>query len=178
MEDSFKDYIHISRRFHNHIDNQRIKNEFLWKEAYCESSVVKYEQLMDDFGRTPQFLYNYAVKQQQLGDTDKALELAIKCREILSHYDLEILLGDLYYKKKDFERAEMHYHLASRMCPSRFIPLNALYHVYSEKGDKDKAYEIAQTIINKPMKVETRDTKLIKYKMKTILKSDSISTYN
>lgn len=158
--------------------SKRIYCEYIWREAYIGNSVIKYEMVYRDMEHTIDYMYNYAHKQFELGDYDKSLELALKCRENLAHYDLEMLLGDLYTAKHDDKLAAEHYIIASRMCPNRFIPLKALFDAYIRDGQQEKAYELAQTIVAKPVKVPSRTVKLIKYKMKRFLDQSNNITIN
>ena len=67
--------------------------------------------------------------------------------------------------------AEVYYNNASMMCPSRFIPLYKLYFLY-KNSDNKKALELAEEIIEKPMKIKTPTILMIKREMELVLKGD------
>lgn len=145
---------------------RQIENEYLWGEAYRENDVVKYGQLFDDFSDMPYFLYNYAHQLFQIKEYDKCMEIASACNQELSNYDLELLLGDVELKRQNLVSAEKHYKKAALMCPCRLIPHQALYNVHRMAGDQSKALVEANTVIDKPLKNDSRTMKLIKLKMK------------
>lgn len=55
------------------------------------------------------------------------------------------------------------------MCPCRFIPLQQMFELFKEIGDEKKALEVAEKIIEKPIKVKSLIISQIKYKMKRTL---------
>ena len=147
----------------------RINSELDWGEAYRKGDIVAYGKLKQRLGNVPYFLYNYAFELCRIGDHDLSLSIAQECSKIFSHYDLELLMGDLYLKKGDFINAEKHYKIAAHMCPCKFVPLQSLHEVYLASGNDEKAMSIARIIVDKPMKVPTQSVKLIRYKMKKYL---------
>ncbi len=106
-------------------------------------------------------------------DLDYSLEIAKKCDNMIAHYDLELLLGDIYYQLKQYDKSQKHFTIALRMCPNRFIPLESLHAIYAIQGDNDRATKIAKKIISKPEKVSSRSVKRIKARMKRYLENDA-----
>lgn len=147
----------------------RIDAEMQWGKALHRNDLETYYHLKPRLEHIPHFLYSYAFEAYKNEDYDLSLELAEQCALNLSHYDLELLLGDIYLKKGTYDKAESHYRHAAAMIPCRFIPLQALYDLYIVQGHNNAAKEIAQIIIDKPIKVPSQPIKLIRYKMKQIL---------
>ena len=114
-----------------------------------------YRTLLPVLGNEPYFLYNYAVELYMEGHHEKALLVAKRCRKYWADYDLELLQGELLVKLERYEEAEQHFLHASKMCPVRFVPLYQLYQLYKNTGNKEKARRMGETILNKPVKVES-----------------------
>lgn len=148
---------------------QRIQAERLWRNvAYKETdndTLSTYLYLEKIMGRNRYFLYNYAVILYESNRIDLSLQKALLCRDVWANYNLELLLGDIYRKKKEYDKAEACYKKASWMCPCRFIPLYQLYELFKEKEDVTKACSIAKFILNKPVKISSPIIVQIRYKI-------------
>lgn len=152
---------------------QRIHAEYKWKKvAYVpmEKDLPVYADLYSILGKDPYFLYNYAFARFRCGHLDEGLTLALECRSLWADYDLEVLLGTIYIRKKEYRQAELHYIKASFMCPCRFIPLYQLFCLYQEQGNESLAYDFAKRIEAKEVKVSSTTVKQIKYKVKLYMR--------
>lgn len=145
----------------------RIEAELEWGKAAksYNVSLPVYEKLKKKFESNPYFLYNYAAVLQEMKQYDKSLQVAVNCRRYWADYDLELVIGENYQQLNKPELAEEYYNRASLMCPSRFLPLYKLFHLYKENGQKEQALAMAETVINKPVKIETADIRMIKREM-------------
>lgn len=153
---------------------QRIEAEYRWNDiAYLhatDESLRVYKSLMPVLGSNPYFLYNYAVVLLDVDSLDESLDKALQCRIYWADYDLELLLGDIYKRRKEYEISERYYKKASYMCPCRFIPLYRMFEVYKEMGDEERYRSMAQVIIAKPVKVQSSIVRQIKHKVKREVK--------
>lgn len=52
------------------------------------------------------------------------------------------------------------------MCPSRFLPLYKLFHLYKTNGEKERSLAMAEAVISKPMKIKTTTIRMMKEKWK------------
>lgn len=149
---------------------QRMEAEYTWDDvAYLhatDESLAVYESLMPILTRNPYFLYNYAVTLLDVDCLDESLDKALQCKVYWADYDLELLLGDIYKQRKEYEISERHYKKASCMCPCRFMPLYRMFELYKEVGDREHSQSMAQLIIEKPIKVRSSMIRQIKYKVK------------
>lgn len=145
---------------------QRIKAEYQWCEASHMYNIYDFEKLLPVLGKDPYFLYNYAVILYGINHLDESLEVALLCSEQWADYDLELLLGDVYVRKKEYALAEYYYKKAAYMCPCRFIPLYHLFCLYKNLGSKDRAYFIAQIINDKFVKIPSVAVEHIKDEIK------------
>lgn len=134
-----------------------------------EEAFPRYKALMPVLGNEPYFLYNYAAELYMTDRHEEALHIARRCRTHWADYDLELLQGELLNELERYEEAEHHFQLAADMCPVRFVPLYQLYLLYKETGNEDKARQMGVTILNKPVKVESRTVLSIKGEIKNYL---------
>lgn len=153
---------------------QRIEAEYRWNDvAYLHAtneSLAVYKSLMPILGSNPYFLYNYATVLLDVGSLDESLDKALQCQTYWADYDLELLLGDIYKRRKEYEMSERYYKKASYMCLCRFIPLYRMFEVYKEVGDEERYRSMAQLIIEKPVKVQSSIVRQIKHKVKREVK--------
>lgn len=159
---------------------ERISIERCWNKAsilalcrYYDEALPIYVSLERNFEDNPYFLYNYAAVLLENKQYDKSLELALKCRRYWADYDLELMIGENYQQKKEFISAKKYYKSASMMCPSRFTPLYQLFKLYKQFGENRQAYEIAEVIIGKPIKINSMTIRMMKREMeKEILQTE------
>lgn len=151
----------------------RIRAELDWDKAsaltLCKSygeAIPVYEKLEKTFADNPYFLYNYAAVLQEMKQYDESLRVALKCRQYWADYDLELIIGENYQQLNKPELAEKYYNSASMMCPSRFLPLYKLFHLYKKNGENEQALTMAETVLSKPMKIKTTTIQMMKREMK------------
>ena len=155
---------------------QRINAEYQWgKIAYstANENLAIYYKLMSVMGNNPYFLYNYSVALFELNRLNESLKLALFCNRYWADYDLELLLGSIYSKMKDYDMAEIHYRKASLMCPCRFVPLYYLYELYKEAGNANGMLSVGRLIMDKPVKVNSMQVMQIRNKVCLLYTSPS-----
>lgn len=150
-----------------------IYSEYKWhdiahriKVDTSDTLVSEYDKLYFFLNANAYFIYNYAVKLNQVGAFDKSLKMVFECESLLNDYDIQMLKADNYKQIGDFYRAKDCYVLASRMCPNRFIPLYELVNIYDSINRPDLAIELALEIIEKPVKIPSKVISMIKQRMK------------
>lgn len=149
-----------------------LRSECEWKKVVsCKSELAinYYPQLAKYYISDCYFLYNYAVVLFENNRFMESFVIAQQCRKYWVNYELEILLGDICKELQMYQKAENYYLRASMMCPCRFHPLNFLYDLYQVTGNEEKALEVAEKVIKKPIKVKSLVVSQIKYKMKQAL---------
>lgn len=117
----------------------------------------------------PYFLYSYCRECYTVGRFGQALSLNDQCSEYWNSYDLTLLRADILAHLARWTDAEAAYLLAKRMCPVRFAPLEGLMRTYDAIGDTKKLQNIAQEIIDKPVKVPSQTIDDIKEKARVIV---------
>lgn len=152
---------------------ERIRIERDWYKTsvfgLCHSydkALPLYANLEYKFDNNPYFLYNYAAVLSEDKHYEESLKIALKCRQYWADYDLELMIGENYQNLDNLELAEKYYNNAAMMCPSRFLPLYKLFHLYKENNNHNQAQKLAEIIINKPMKIKTPTILMMKREMK------------
>lgn len=151
-----------------------VDGELAWKRTQNKALRGRSEEAMKEFAmlekrvtlaRNPYFLYNYAAEQNIAGNYAGSLETALQCRRLWADYDLQLLIAQDCEKLGKTKQAEEAYLLASDMCPCRFYPLYLLALLYESDGRHEQARQLAETIIEKPVKVPSATVNMIKAKM-------------
>lgn len=128
--------------------------------------IEKMRILYDQWNGNPYFLYNYGAMLNSLKRYDESNAILTECTMYLNDYDVQLLLADCYLQKENFDQAEKCFLLASNMCPNRFVPLYQLVHLYDRIGEKEKAYNLAEKITHKVVKIPSFKVQRIKNEMK------------
>lgn len=153
--------------------SDRFRMERNWHKASVQAlckdydeAILSYVTLLHKFDDNPYFLYNYAAVLLENKQYEKSLKIALQCRQYWADYDLELIIGENYQHLGKQELAEAYYEHASMMCPSRFLPFYKLFYLYKENKEYDKMREMAELIIDKPMKIKTSSILMMKREMK------------
>ncbi|MDR1122327.1 MAG: O-antigen ligase family protein [Dysgonamonadaceae bacterium] len=120
----------------------------LYKDA-----VKKYEELYPLLNDQIHFLFEYA---QSLSKTERYVEsnevlkraMQISCDPMLYN-----VMGNNFKEMGAYNQAENMYLRASQIVPNRHYPLYLLMKLYTESGQTDKAKAMAETLLEKQVKV-------------------------
>lgn len=122
---------------------------------HCDEEIMKeYEEAYKEYYDDYMFIYNYGALLHLRGEYKKSLEVLNAGTKYLSDYNMILLIGDNYQKLKQYDLALASYKRAGEMIPSRYLPLYYRMELYLEMGDKEKAHETANIIINKENKIK------------------------
>lgn len=151
----------------------RMKAEKEWRVISCLSFekqrsevMLRYKQLLPQLGKSPYFLYNYAVELYKDRQYLDCLEVANLCRNYYwADYDLDILRAEAYTNLEKNEEAKSCLQKAALMCPVRFTPLYKLYKIYGKEKNTIKADSLAYLIQCKPVKINSSRINYIKRKV-------------
>lgn len=157
---------------------QNIKNELLWKETATCALEGFTEDMLPEFHRLyftrlkkdPLFLYNYGAELHYAGNYDSSNKILNKCTNKFNDYDLQLLFAINYLRLKDYPKAEAKFKLASDMIPNRFYPLYQLVKLYQITGQKHRAKNLANDLLEKPIKIPSTTIDAIKQEMKEYTK--------
>ncbi|MXV14073.1 O-antigen ligase family protein [Hufsiella ginkgonis] len=108
-----------------------------------------YDQAYPLFARNGEFLASYGNSLSHDHDTEKAIAILLSARNYRDNSATEILLGNSYKDLKNFKLAEQAYLRAHQMAPNKFYARYSLATLYMEADQRDKAREIALSLLNK-----------------------------
>jgi tetratricopeptide (TPR) repeat protein len=156
-----------------------VRSEKKWEQlrnavtlsANAGDILAGYATLRSQYADNPLFLYNYGAVLNGYGCYEKSIRIFKECERFLNNCELQSYLADNYMKTNEYARAESCAILASRMCPSRFMPLYQLVLVYDQTNRTGKAVELAKEVIVRPVKVWNPNSYLIKVKLQEFIKS-------
>lgn len=147
-----------------------------WAEMYkrslaghTERMLPYYEKMKPQMQHNPLFLYNYAAELNYIGRYEESLLITEECRLGWNDYDVQMLLADNLENTGQIDQAIGAYQHALDMIPCRFEPLESMMTVCLENGDTLKAMEMAEEIINKPVKVQSFRVEQIRSAAKLLL---------
>lgn len=129
----------------------------------------RYKSLYPHLRHKDLFLYNYASTLNIVGCYETSQQIAQECDNLWADYDLQMLMADNCQKLQQYVEAENYLKQALSMCPAKFMPLYNLVDLYLETGRKEEMEILAQTILNKSVKVPSLLINSIKSKMRKLL---------
>ncbi len=157
----------------NHIYSN-YKMQCMWHFADKTNDIDAYDRLYVHLKENPYFLYNYSIRLFIIGDILNSKKIALECRKKYADYDLELLIGDIYFKENNYDEALNHYNLCSNMCPCRFIPIYQKFLVSIKTNNKIQASLLAHEIIEKQIKIPSQTITMIKMQAENYLKAKEI----
>lgn len=141
-----------------------IEFDMRWNKACNQSSFGKrdnlmtvYDSLYNMWDKNPKFLYNYSVELEKDGQTERSIEIMTECIKKINDYNVNIFLGEIYLKNKEYDLAKQHYIVAKNMVPNRFLPLGRLLRIYEAQSQNEEAIKIANEILSKKIKVSSAE---------------------
>lgn len=131
-----------------------------WKQA-SELSIQgqtlemlpRFEALSDRLSSNPRFMYNWAAELHFAHRYAESAEVFDRnlCR--MNDYDVQMLLADDCQNMHMDSLALHHYDIAASMVPSKFLPHYYKMKLFLERSDTASALQVAEYIVNKPVKV-------------------------
>jgi tetratricopeptide (TPR) repeat protein len=103
---------------------------------------------------------------------EKHAEAVTILEQAISYQSKSVLynaLGDSYKALEKYQSAEQQYLQAANMAPAKFYLLYLLAKLYEASGQQQKAMAIANTLLNKEVKVHSTAIEEIKEEMKQII---------
>ena len=123
--------------------------------GHTERMLPYYEKMKPQMKHNPLFLYNYAAELNYIGRYVESLAVTEECRNGWNDYDVQMLLADNLENTGQIDLAIGAYQHALNMIPCRFEPLESMMTLSLNNRDTLSAMRLAQTIISKPIKVNS-----------------------
>ncbi len=143
-----------------------------------KSSIEQYAKAYTRLNKEGDFLMNYGKALSMVKQNKKAMQILEEAKRYLNTTIIETALGDAYKGLKQYNKAEIAYKRAANMIPVRFYPLYLQAKLYEENEENDKAIAMANTILNKKIKIPSTAIKEIKAEMKKILTKEPLGIKN
>lgn len=121
-----------------------------------------YENVNYVLGNNPLFLYNYAAELNTVQRYEESLDVLTKCAQTWNEYNVQILYSDNYAKLGQYDNAIKACDEAYNMIPCRFGPLYRKMLIYSNSNDTINAILMANEILDKPIKVQSKEISQIR----------------
>ena len=169
----------INKELENGLLEKEIKFHHNWNKAallmsknQTKQSLELYKKLYTINHKNNLFLYNYGAELNRTQSYKESIKVLNQCTKYWNDYYIEILLANNYINLQEWNAAENHFQKASDMCPNRFFPLYKLHIIYQQTNQEKLATEMAKTIINKKVKINSPLIHSIKNRMKKFLLSN------
>jgi O-antigen polymerase len=156
---------------------QQVKTAYIdWKNSFDTYNMGIYDDCLTDYEKAypilktnGDFLTNYGKALSMAEKHNKAIEVLQQAVKYYPNTIVYTSLGDSYKKISQNTDAEQAYIHAFKMNPSRFYPKYLLAKLYDETGQKEKALQIAEELLEKDVKIESTAVQEIKDEMKKII---------
>jgi hypothetical protein len=128
-------------------------DKYLYTVGLHNDVVESYEELYPLLNEQIQFLFEYA---QSLSKTEQYAEsnaVLLRAMQISCDPMLYNVMGNNLKAMGKYNQAENMYIRASHIVPNRHYPLYLLMKMYDETGQSEKAKDMAETLLNKPVKI-------------------------
>lgn len=135
-----------------------------------QDSTEEYSKVYPSLSKEGDFLMNYGKALAMAGQNKKAIQVLEEAKHYINSTIIETALGDANKAIKNYDKAEKAYQHAANMIPIRFYPLYLQAKLFTEAGEKEKANDMARTILKKEIKIPSTAIKEIQSEMKKIIK--------
>lgn len=132
----------------------RLKNSL----SQPENMYIEYSKLYHYLCSNPKFLYNFGAWLHYYGYYEESLEILIECTYKYCDYNVAMLIADDYRQIGETDKAIEFFKYSNLMVPCRFLPLYYEMMIYVNERDSFNACRVAETIINKPKKIENSNS--------------------
>lgn len=145
------------------INNKKIYSEWQWLRlqssvSLSENMYIEYSNLYHQLYSHPNFLYNYGAWLHYNGHYEESLKILTECSDKYNDYNVEMLMADDYRQLGETNKAIELFKYSNLMVPCRFLPLYYEMMIYVNERDSFNACRVAETIINKPKKIENSNS--------------------
>lgn len=127
-----------------------------WRNKRNFGNIEIYNEIAEDLKHEGLFYLDYAQVLYQ-SKKEKAITILEESKKVSSNPSLYLKLGKYYDEGfNNIEKAEINYSQVSKTIPYKFIAKYRLLKLYIKNGVNEKAYILANDIINMPVKVKSK----------------------
>lgn len=156
--------------------NNKYKTCKKWKQAYTtylvgayETSASMFQKLYNPLKFKGEYLLNYGKACSMANENIQAVKVLTRSAGFLPNTIVFTAMGDSYKAMGKVKEAEQAYIKAAYMLPDRFYPKYLLAKLYNETGEQSKACAIANELLTKKVKIESKAIEKIKEEMKLVI---------
>ncbi|MDR1098635.1 MAG: O-antigen ligase family protein [Tannerella sp.] len=142
----------------------------LFNSGGLRDAIEEYEYLYEKLKYERIFLGEYAKCLAHAGRYETADRMIDEYLLVRCDTEAYLVKGDVNKAMKQYAQAEQAYLSASYLVPSKFATLYALMLFYSETGRMEKAKETAGSLLEKPIKIPSKEVDSMRLKAEQILK--------
>jgi hypothetical protein len=156
----------------------QVRIEYAWNRiartslsGFTEEMLPSYRELYAGsyLKKNALFLYNYASELNRTEEYEKSNMVLLECCDYMNDAEVQMLLASNFEKLDELDSAVQSLTLASRMIPVRFFPLYRLAKLYEKNKECGKAFNIAEKIIHKEVKIPSMKITVMKNEMKELI---------
>jgi O-antigen ligase len=135
----------------------------------CSEILPEYEMLYEKLRHEKIFLSEYARCLSTAGYYERGNTVYEQYLLYNANPEIYIAMGNNYKAMDNCEQAEKSYIHASHIIPNRHYPLYLLMVLYRETGQNDKAFQMAQNLLEKQVKIPSQTIRKMKEEAKKII---------
>ncbi|PTN08547.1 O-antigen ligase [Mangrovibacterium marinum] len=140
------------------------------KDAQPTSACFNLRSNYSRLKNEPNFLYPYAYYFTEKLTHSEQISILEDASQIVPSVEILCKLGKQYQKIHQYSKAEQCFTLSANVVPARILPNYYLFELYREQADTISASNIANKLLNQPVKIENTETIKAKAKARTFLK--------
>ena len=111
----------------------------------------------------------FASELNRAGEYEKSNMVLLECCNYMNDAEMQMLLASNFEKLDELDSAAQSLILASRMIPVRFFPLYRLAKLHEKNNENAKAFEVAERIIHKKVKIPSMKITVMKDEMEELI---------
>jgi len=143
-----------------------------------EDILPNYAKLYPYLNDQISFLFEYAKSLSKTGHYEKSNEVLSKAMQISCDPMLYNICGKNHQAMKEYSLAESAFKKAYHLVPNRIYPLYLLALFYEETGNREKAAQTAQSLLQQKAKIPSIAEKEMRKEMERIInKTEDIKKY-
>lgn len=158
------------------------KAHWIWRAGYIHytrgeyvSAIEKYQSIHRNpyLRNSGEFLLQYGKANYMAGKFKEAKSILENAQNKFPNTVLYTSLGDTYKALKEYGKSEEAYCMANNIIPHKFYPKYLLAKMYFETNQLPKALKLANELIEKQAKVESKAVAEIKEEMREMIEKSN-----
>ncbi|MDR1563207.1 MAG: O-antigen ligase family protein [Dysgonamonadaceae bacterium] len=132
------------------------RSQYFYHSGLHKEVVKTYRPLYNDLQDRVEFLFQYGRSLSMTEQYEESNTVLRRATNISCDPMFYNIMGNNYKALKKNEKAEESYLKASQIVPNRLYPYYLLMKLYDETGEREKALRVAETVLKKEPKVQSK----------------------